>query len=176
MNNQAGITAFDIQRCVQRDLLKRKAVVIPNCYWAGHEADLLAFTTRGLVIDVEVKLTRADFKADAKKDKWWHTWYRAAPEQRRPREWPPRVWRHYFVMPAEIWDPKLEACAASPASGIVTIALAPSGIPKYRVERRCRPNPQARPVDTRDWLELARLANLRMWDALAALDLGLRTP
>src|SRR5690554_6203769 len=51
---------------------RKHLVVVPNCNWTGYEADVLAVTTDLRLIDVEIKISRADLKADAKKDKWWH--------------------------------------------------------------------------------------------------------
>ncbi|EQD46835.1 hypothetical protein B2A_08707, partial [mine drainage metagenome] len=49
-------------------------VVVPNCNWTGHECDLLIVTRRLRVIDVEIKISRADLRVDACKDKWYHNW------------------------------------------------------------------------------------------------------
>lgn len=62
-----------IARALVRQTFNRKyLVVVPNCNWTGHECDLLVVTENLRIIDVEIKISRADLKADAKKEKWWH--------------------------------------------------------------------------------------------------------
>lgn len=52
----------------------RRNLVVPNCNWGflNHEADLLVLTQAKHLIEIEIKRTWADFKADFKKK---HTHY-----------------------------------------------------------------------------------------------------
>jgi hypothetical protein len=60
---------YNIARAIALQTLARKCVVlVDNCNWTGHECDVLGVTTDLRIIDVEVKISRADLKADAKKD------------------------------------------------------------------------------------------------------------
>jgi hypothetical protein len=62
-----------IARAIALQTFKRRYLMaVPNCNWTGHECDLLVVTDNLRIIDVEVKISRADLKADAKKEKWWH--------------------------------------------------------------------------------------------------------
>jgi hypothetical protein len=169
-----------IARAISLQTLQRKCVVlVPNCSWTGHECDVLAVTTDLRVIDVEVKISRADLKADARKDKWWHrpmgghyepdpaggkrwVWDAAA-----PREWPPKVWKHYYAMPKDLWDEALFACLPSPRSGVLLLEQRPSAsVPVLvKCERRAAPNRDATRLTAAQALDVARLANLRMWSA-----------
>ncbi len=108
---------------------ERNAIVmVPNCIWTGYECDLLV-VNRGLkIIDVEVKISRADLKKDSKKSKWWRHYTSLGPgmgyEHHRPplpAEWPNKVWKHYYAVPAEIWDEKLLEFLPSPASGVIAL-------------------------------------------------------
>lgn len=101
-----------IGRYLARQIFNRKAiVVVPNCSWTGHECDVLVVTTDLRVIDVEVKVSRADLRKDPKKDKWFHYWdvnidgpyLPGGNEPRRRREWPNRVWKHYYCLPESVW-------------------------------------------------------------------------
>lgn len=120
-----------IARAVALQTLARKCVVlVDNCNWTGHECDVLAVTTDLRIIDVEVKISRADLKADAGKEKWWHRTYGAwIPGQRRQdmtmtaRQHPPKVWKHYYAMPKEIWKPELLDCLPSKASGVLLLEV-----------------------------------------------------
>ena len=90
-------------------------MLVDNCNWTGNECDVLGVTTDLRIIDVEVKISRADLKADARKDKWWRslTWDEATAKgydtsnwnpwaHREPRDWPRKVWKHYYALPAAI--------------------------------------------------------------------------
>lgn len=47
---------------------KRYDLIVPSCFYKGDvEADLYAIRKSGLVDEIEIKLTKADFKNDAKK-------------------------------------------------------------------------------------------------------------
>lgn len=177
-----------IASALARHTFKRKyLVVVPNCNWTGHECDLLAVTENLRIIDVEIKISRADLKADAKKEKWWNRrisgWEEHRDEHGRFRinrpvydntrmVHPPRVWKHYFALPAEIWDDSLLECLPSPASGV--ILLEDGGWPKppivATVVRRATPNKQADTLKPAQAVDIARLASLRMWDAYDAAD------
>lgn len=149
---------------------RRCVVVLPNCYFTGFEADLLGVTADGRCIDIEVKISRQDLRADYRKDKWWQ---RPWGESRRnfvgppspPRPWPRGVWKHYYAMPAAIWTPELVE-SIPPNSGILLL----DDSKRIRVERRARPNRAAKPVSTDQAMKLAHLCSLRMWDALNSLD------
>lgn len=157
--------------------LSGSVCVIPNCNWTGNEADMLILEPNLRIIDIEIKVSRADLKADAKKAKWWHRrpWSRRhkAPE---PRQWPDKVWKHYYAFPRELWtDDLFEHIPAN--SGVLlvfmdtahrrhdrgSIGVFNHGILTYAVKRRAKPNKDAKPIGVRDAIDLARLASLRAW-------------
>lgn len=155
---------------------KRSLVIVPNCTWTGHECDLLVITADLRVIDVEVKISRADLRADAAKDKWFHGWNwrvdgpdRSGHDQRRRRQWPRRVWKHYYAMPRPIWDASLFDCLPSTTSGVLLMSLR-AGAVYVTCERRATPCRDADRLDAADAVDIARLASLRMWDAYDAVD------
>jgi hypothetical protein len=164
---------------IARQTLARKCVVlVDNCNWTGRECDVLAVTTDLRIIDVEVKISRSDLKADAKKDKWWHCLsYSEALERgidirtwnpwdhRTPLEWPVKVWKHYYAMPADIWKPELRECLPSKASGILLLHGKKNGRIVVTCERKSTPNKDAARLTPAQAIDIARLANLRMWDA-----------
>lgn len=171
-----------IARAIAMQTLAKKCVVlVDRCNWTGHECDVLAVTTDLRVIDVEVKISRADLKADARKDKWWHFLSfanaRAAGlvpdatkwdpwQHREPREWPPKVWKHYYALPRDLWDDALFDCLPSPRSGVLLVSEqrgAPTVV--VRCVRRATPNRDATRLTPAQAIDIARLANLRMWDA-----------
>lgn len=176
-----------IARAIATQTLARKCVVlVDNCNWTGHECDVLAVTTDLRIIDVEVKISRADLKADAKKDKWWHRQggghyemvdgkrtYVQAPSIARP--YPPKVWKHYYALPSEIWQPELLECLPSAASGVlllrdITGARSINAPIVVTCARRATPNKEATRLKPEHVMDIARLANLRMWNAYSQRD------
>lgn len=167
-----------IAHAIARQVLLRKCIVlVDRCNWTGYEADLLGVTQDLRLIDIEIKISRSDFKQDAKKDKWWHRnvhgqyvdtpggrhWQWGEPQH---RDWPPKIWKHYFAMPAEVWDDALFESAPSPTSGVLLLkhGNTESGV-SVKVLRRATPNRDAGKVSTAAAIDIARLANLRMWNA-----------
>lgn len=162
-----------IARAVATQTLAKKCVVlVDRCNWTGYECDVLAVTQDLRVIDVEVKISRADFKADAGKDKWWHrpgwAWNEPRPE-RVHRDWPPKVWKHYVAMPADLWMDSLLEFMPSPASGLLLVREH-RGRVEINCHRRATPNRDAGKIGAAAAVDIARLANLRMWDAYATLE------
>lgn len=169
-----------IARAVATGILDKKCLVmVDRCNWTGNECDVLAVTQNLRVIDVEIKISRADFKRDAAKDKWWRrlsfSQARAAGlvdggewdpwRCREQRPWPAKVWKHYIVMPAAAWADDLLEFAPSPASGI--LLMRDPGSSRYDVRRAAKPNRDAETLKPEHVVDIARLANLRMWDAYA---------
>lgn len=163
-----------IATAISRQVLQRKCLLlVDNCQWTGSECDVLAVTRDLRIIDIEIKVTRADLKADAGKDKWWHRgfgnfvdgkWVRPKPIAKK---WPHRIWKHYYAMPESVWGDELLDCLASPASGVILLheSRAAAGQVIAKVVRRSKPDRDAKPIDAAAVLDIARLANLRMWDA-----------
>lgn len=177
-----------IARAISLQTLARKCVVlVDNCNWTGHECDVLGVTTDLRIIDVEVKISRSDLKADAKKDKWWKslTWSeklaagldpknRELWDRRDPVEHPRKVWKHYYALPADIWKPELLDCLPSKASGVLLLSEHSSGRIDVTCARRATPNKDAYRLTPEQVMDIARLANLRMWESYYLLDTARR--
>lgn len=166
-----------IARAIAMQTLERKCVVlVDNCSWTGHECDVLAVTRDLRVIDVEVKISRADFKVDARKDKWWHRFGTPYGQREAPpavhRKWPPKVWKHYIAMPSDLWDDALFEFMPSPASGLLLVSKQRSSSTPVVVhcKRRATPNRDACRLKPENVIDIARLANLRMWAAYGLLQ------
>lgn len=155
-------------------------VAVPNCSWTGHECDLLVVRADLRIVDVEIKISRSDLKADAKKEKWlkryrpepgepWRPWNEGPFEK---LEHPEKVWKHYYALPQEIWTPSL-AESISPASGILLIRDAKTR-PMLRVERQAKPNKDAGKISAEALCHIARLCTVRMWDSYNEVDVHRR--
>jgi len=165
-----------VGRILARHVFKTALCVLPNTVWTGEEVDLLVVPPCCRVVDVEIKISRADLKRDAEKDKWWKLGELVAttdPSTLRtilrrgkvPREFPRRTWKHYYAMPAVMWKPSLMDFVA-PVSGVILLHDRPDG--KFlRAEciKKAKANKDAKPLDAYDMRALARLASLRMWDS-----------
>lgn len=190
-----------IGRALALQFFNRKYLcVVPNCIWTGYECDLLAVTENLRLIDVEIKISRADLKADAKKEKWWkreHIGYwptvtemrhsylsndlelfrrdRRGRYKNTPKDWPDKVWKHYYALPKEIWRPELLDALPNQNSGILLLDkhdyLRRTGeFMTVTCLRRATPNRDAKTISPAAAVDIARLASLRMWDAYQRLD------
>lgn len=166
---------------------RKHVVLLPNSYFTGYETDLLIVRADLRLVDIEIKRSRSDFKADQHKDKWWKFGpYEPTGEISRwgspltrptktPREWPVRIWKHYYALPAEIWTPELEK-EVSPKSGIMLLSeryteqqLKGWDVKQavnLRIHRQAKPNKDAKPISATDAIDVAKLCNARMWAVL----------
>lgn len=162
-----------IARALADQTFSRRAVVlVPNCNWTDHECDLLVVEQGLRIIDVEIKISRADLKADAAKTKWWHTRIfgdvdsDGLPTVRaRGRGADVKtVWKHYYCLPYEIWDDSLIEYLPSRASGVIGLREGrKSGRIYAEVIRKTKPAKNPYRCSEQDVLNIARLANLRLW-------------
>ncbi|SOD42429.1 hypothetical protein [Nitrosovibrio sp. Nv4] len=155
---------------------RRHLVVVPNCGWTGYECDLLVVTKNLRIIDVEIKISRSDLRADVKKDKWWKTYamdpvagFHRRLDEPEPKTWPEKVWKHYYAAPLEIWDESLTEKIPA-ASGILLLYRGHHGEVRYECRRPARPNPDAEKLSPESAVDIARLASLRMWNAYQSLQ------
>jgi hypothetical protein len=169
---------FSIARHLAREKFNSMMLVVDNTYHTGHEADLLIVNHRNLhYIDVEIKISRADLKADRLKDKWLTTaysWPQGMDRPAIPREWPRRIWKHYYCIAEPIWKPELLEFVGK-RSGVFTIRIDrdESGREWYKgitVRKRCQANPDAKRATPEEIVKLAYLANVRMHEAYRRLD------
>lgn len=167
---------------------KKYLVVVPNCSFTGYECDLLCITENLRIIDIEIKISRADLKADAKKDKWWQRDFTGYTEEfdvvrnggvvgrrRDPvydttkLQWPRKVWKHYYAMPQAIWRDELLDSLPSENSGILLLTENNGRIGFY-CKRMAKPQRDAEKIGHEAVINIARLASLRMWGAYKAQE------
>jgi hypothetical protein len=170
--NAAWSEAIIAAAIAEQTLAKKCVVLVDNCNWTGNECDVLGVTEDLRVIDVEIKISRADLRADAKKEKWWHSrmWDGDGYPARQPREWPHKVWKHYYALPADLWRDDLLAALPSPKSGVLLLRRDADGRICVSCHRRATPCRDATRLTPENVMAIARLANLRMWDAYREAD------
>lgn len=161
-----------IARTLVHQVFERAVAIVPNTNWTGHEVDLLVLHRPSLrVIDVEIKISRSDLKADLAKDKWWkrHHWKNDVEgDGKRMRLWPDKVWKHYYALPASVWDDKLFE-NIPPNSGVLVLHER-RGVVACSAYRRAKPCADAAPIAPATCLDIARLCSLRYWELLGGRD------
>ena len=66
------VTEATIQNVLWQELQTKQILVTPNVFLYGWESDLIGVTGVGFVHEYEIKISKADFKQDAKKHKHWN--------------------------------------------------------------------------------------------------------
>jgi hypothetical protein len=111
--------------------------VVPNVYIGGGEMDVAVVTRAGYLVEVEIKLTLADWNADQAKDKW-------LPERAKYRA---AVSRFYYAVPTALLQ---KVPSWVPAScGLIELQWAETRKTCYAVERK----------------PAGRIANVKLTDA-----------
>jgi hypothetical protein len=161
-----------IGAALQRTVFNRAVCVVDNCIWTGFEADMMIVEPKLRIIDVEIKISRADLKADFYKDKWIEYLPESfgTPRELRPRKlWPREVWKHYYAVPRDVWTDELLPCLGSPNSGVLLLSEGKDGRVSIRCHKRTVPNRAAKKLGAAEVLDIARLASLRLWNAYDAV-------
>ena len=138
-----------IGKSLALSVFHKHLVVLPNSYWPGFESDLMVVTPELYLIDVEIKISRADLKQDVGKKKWVAQWWHALQQERRHggaltgfkhrrmktwdettahklelakiAKWPAKVWKHYYALPKSIWKRELMDALPSEKSGVLLL-------------------------------------------------------
>lgn len=160
-------------RALNEFFQRKHLIIVPETYWTGYECDLLIVTPEMRIIDVEIKISRADFRKDYSKDKWFHhwdydidgEWNNRSQDLRRRRELPQRVWKHYFAIPKELWKPEMVDELPSKSCGVILLSELGSKV-FCECARKATPDKNAEKIGPEAAIDLGRLASLRMWDAL----------
>lgn len=135
--------------------------VIPNAshgFGLGHEADLILISKRGVVSEIEIKISRSDFRADAAKAK--HDARRNAPERVVSRFW--------YAMPAEVWARCADVWRPDGA-GVIAVQR-PDPNDRHLRHGRVSVAVEAKPIagagrcEPWRWEKAAHLMSLRYWE------------
>lgn len=152
-------------------------IICPNTYWPGSETDLLIVRCDLRLMEVEVKISRSDLKADKHKDKWFDAWEYGKgtpwlhPDQRpapTPRTHPRRIWKHYYCMPEAVWKEGLES-EIQPTSGIILMRDHPNS-PGCWLHRQAKPAKVTDRITPEELADIARMQSHKMWDAYGEID------
>jgi hypothetical protein len=147
------LTARDVEIAVARHFGWRQNLIVPNVSWGFswgryyHEADLLVIRPSGYLIEVEIKVTASDIKADRNKGHMHAS--------NKVRE----LW---FAVPSSLADnPNIPERA-----GILSVPEVhwnENNSAWVKTMRPAKRNPQAERVTAEDRLRLLELAAMRIW-------------
>jgi len=133
----------------------RQNLIVPNVSWGMslHECDLLIVSKAGYLTEVEIKVTRADLRADAKK---WHGHNSDA------------IKRLFFALPDYLES--IDCIDMVPERAGIIIIKPKDNVPgEYPYSPRCREirpaqrNKVAGKITDTDRYKVARLGALRIW-------------
>ena len=152
---ETKITTPEMEVALSAWINCRVNLIVPNVSWglSGlHECDLLVVSKAGYLTEIEIKITRADLRADKKK---WHGHNSL------------RIKRLFFALPEY-----LENCIdmVPERAGIILVRPKPNVPGKYPYHPRCREmrpaqrNKAAQKISDADRYKIARLGALRIWD------------
>jgi hypothetical protein len=135
----------DIEIAIASYFDTRKVVIVPNLYWGlgfQHELDLAVVTHNNYIWEIEIKISKSDLKADAKKK---HGHYSN------------KVKRLYFAVPKELQEDALILIPERAGLFIVD--------ENRRVELIKKPitNVLARPLEQKEIEHLHKLIQMRFW-------------
>ncbi len=155
MDGPMKITTAEMECTIASWFNYRANLVVPNVHWGMnmHECDLLVLSKAGYVTEVEIKISRADLRADAKKLHGHRS---------------NKIKYLYFAVPDNLEAAALEL--APERAGIITVARCDRPSSRRRGELRCNRirNPictkHSLPMSDRDRYKVARLGALRIWN------------
>ena len=145
-----SLSYLDIELAIANYYGTRQHIIVPNCYInfgtsADHEFDLIIIKRSGYAEEIEIKMSKADLKADFKK-KHGHI--------------DDRLQHLYYAIPNELYEKCKDLIPEY--AGVFTIT-------KYddRAFARCvksAPKKQCRKLTESEQLKIARLGVMRIWN------------
>ncbi len=150
-----SITTPEMECALANWLGYRANLIVPNVHWGlsgMHECDLLVVSRAGYLTEIEIKISRADLRADARK---WHGHNSN------------RIKRLFFALPDY-----LEHCLhmVPERAGIILVRAEDNVRGEYPYHPRCREiraakrNKAAGKISEADRYKVARLGALRIWN------------
>jgi hypothetical protein len=145
-------TAAEIEHRIADYFDPRRNIVVPNVWWGwglNHECDLVVLTNSGYAYEVEIKVSRADLRADLKK-RHGHS------------DWNGKLRRIYFAVPERLSDYALKLIP-KPA-GLLMVGQGIDRLAGLVCKlREADINPGARRLNPDERFKLAKLGTMRVW-------------
>lgn len=145
----------DIEFAVAKYFNFRKNLIVPNVSWGFniHECDLLIVRKSGYAIEVEIKISKSDFKADFKKI-------------HKHIDIDNRICEFYYVLPQKIYD-NCKNLIPNNAGVIVCDEYVGNNTKKHiyvKLIRKSKRIKGARKLTNDEQFKLLRLGNMRIWN------------
>jgi hypothetical protein len=141
------LTAPDIEILIARHFNYRTNIIVPNVSWGLgllYEADLVVLRPSGYAVEVEIKISRSDIKADLNKRHCHDSIY---------------FRELYFAVPSDIADdPNIPERA-----GILAIGTSKNGVETIKKMRPAKIYKQAKRWDQKKIDKLLHLGSMRIW-------------
>jgi len=155
------VNAGIVERTVARHFDIRQNVIVPNVYWGiglSYEADVVVLRPSGYAVEVEIKVSASDIKADLKKSHCHDS----------------KLFKELWFAVPECLEAHPDIPARAGVLSIVKVEASSWYLSGYKVKRVRSPetNKTAVKWSDRKRLSLCRLATMRCWDLkdkLAAL-------
>ena len=144
------MTLYEIELALANYFNPQVNIIVPNVSWGmglRHECDLLVLRKTGYCAEIEIKRSKADCRADLNK-KHGHS--------------SDMIRELWFALPLDIY----ESCKAiiPERAGILVVERTEYGTGfRVDVRRRAKRNMNARRLDDKERMNLARLGCMRIW-------------
>jgi hypothetical protein len=130
-------------------------MVVPNVSWGWklrYEADLIAISSAGCCVEIEIKVNKYDLLNDNKKEKWQNGLDK-------------RISRFYYAVPVELKDLAI-GLAAPKGFGVVVVKPGrfPISLPVAEIVLSAQKIPKARKPSQDEIVKLLHLGVMRYWD------------
>ena len=144
------IKTIEIEESLARFFDVRKCIMVPNISWGfhfGHEMDLFVLKSSGYAVEVEIKISVSDFRADFKKGHHH--------ESRFIREF-------FYAMPIEIYNMVKDEIPVH--AGVITCERnKTTGVVFSHLKKSAKANTKSIKLSTEDKLKIGRLAAMRIF-------------
>ena len=143
------MTYIDIELAIVNYFGIRQNIIVPNCYITfgtskDHECDLLIIKRSGYAFEVEIKVSKADLKADLKK--------KHSHEDERLKNL-------YYAMPKNLYEECKDLIPIN--AGAISINQFDNDF--FASIERFAPNKKCRKLTDIEQLKFARLGVMRVW-------------
>lgn len=148
------ITTIEMEVAIAKMLGIRRNIIVPNISWGLniHECDLLILRNSGYAVEVEIKITYADFKKDFEKR------HKHIDKQNRIVEF-------YYALPEELYVKCKELIPEN--AGIILCKSSLDYKKRFKVKayvmKKAKRNSKARKMSENEQQQIIRLGALRIW-------------
>ena len=152
---QRKFTCLEMEIAISKLFPIRKHIIVPNVSWGllNHEADLIIMRPTGVLIEIEIKVSVADFKRDFEK-------------RHGHRDSSNRISEFYYAIPLNLLDKCLSLIPEE--AGIIVVQEFEYGKNEKsiyaKIEKSASKIKNSRKLTDKEQFQLARLGCLRIFN------------